>query len=142
MDDSIADDVRNATRQNKALAERFGLRLVAYEGGQHLVAGEHQNDDALTAKLIAANRNPRMAKLYEKMFDAWYAESGRDLLVLFNSADMPSKYGSWGLLESQEQLPEQAPKYRAYREQLVRLTLTRAAKEPAPAAPQKPIPDR
>jgi hypothetical protein len=77
------------------------------------------------------------------MFDAWYAESGRDLLVLFNSADMPSKYGSWGLLESQEQLPEQAPKYRAFREQLVRLTLTRAAaKEPVPAAPQKATPGR
>ena len=147
MDDSIDSDVRDATRQNKALAERFGLRLIAYEGGQHLVAGgEHQNDEALTAKLIAANRNQRMAKLYEKMFAAWYAESGRDLLVLFNSADMPSKYGSWGLLETQDQQSEQAPKYRAFREQLVRLVLTRGSKDsapaPSPAEPRKPTPNR
>jgi hypothetical protein len=65
-----------------------------------------------------------MGQLYEKMFDTWYAESGRELLMLFNSAEMPSKYGSWGLLEFQEQLPERAPKYRAYRDELVKLALT------------------
>lgn len=122
---SIGEQVRDATRQNKALADRFGLRLVAYEGGQHLVAtGELMNNESLTEKLIAANRHPRMAELYAKMFDAWYGESGRDLLVLFNTAELPSKYGSWGLLESQEQPPEHAPKYRAYRDQLVKLSRT------------------
>jgi hypothetical protein len=126
MESSIDEQVRVVTKDNKALADRFGLRLVAYEGGQHLVGtGEHMDDDALTKKLIATNRDPRMGKLYEKMFDTWYAESGRELLVLFNSAEMPSKFGSWGLLESQEQLPERAPKYRAFREQLVKLSLTR-----------------
>jgi hypothetical protein len=125
MDGSIQEQVRDRTRQNKALADKFGLRLVAYEGGQHLVAtGELMNDDGLTQKLIAANRHPRMSQLYEKMFDAWYSASGRDLLVLFNSAEMPSKYGSWGLLENQEQLPEHAPKYRAYRDQLIKLSLS------------------
>ena len=115
---------RDRTRDNKALAERFGLRLVAYEGGQHLVAtGALMNNEALTEKLIAANRNPRMAQLYDKMFDAWFSESGNELLVLFNSAELPTKYGSWGLLESQEQLPEKAPKYRAFRDRLVRMSL-------------------
>lgn len=126
MTESITSQVREPTRQNKALAQRFGLRLLAYEGGQHLVAtGERSNDSAFTAKWIAANRDPRMAALYEKMFDAWYGESGRELLVLFNSAEMPTKYGSWGLLESQVQAPELAPKYRAYREQLVKLSLSK-----------------
>lgn len=124
MDASIAEQVASLTKQNKALADKFGLRLVAYEGGQHLVAtGELMNDEALTQKLIAVNRHPRMTQLYEKMFDAWYAHSGRDLLVLFNTAEMPSKYGSWGLLENQEQLPERAPKYRAFRDRLIKLSL-------------------
>ena len=57
------------------------------------------------------------------LFDAWYAESGRDLLVLFNSAEVPSKYGSWGLLESQEQPTERAPKYRAFRDRLTALSM-------------------
>jgi hypothetical protein len=125
MDSSIQEQVRDLTRQNKAVADKYGMRLVAYEGGQHLVAnGELMNDESLTQKLIAANRHPRMSQLYEKMFDAWYSASGRDLLVLFNSAEMPSKYGSWGLLENQEQLPERAPKYRAFRDQLIKLSLT------------------
>lgn len=125
MDASIQEQVRDLTRQNKAVADKYGVRLVAYEGGQHLVAtGELMNDESLTQKLIAANRHPRMTQLYEKMFDAWYSASGRDLLVLFNSAELPSKYGSWGLLENQEQLPERAPKYRAFRDQLVKLAFT------------------
>jgi hypothetical protein len=125
VDASIPSQVRDATRENKALADRFGLRLVAYEAGQHLVApGEQMNEAAFTNQLIGANRQPRMGQLYEKMFDTWYAESGRELLVLFNSAETPSKYGSWGLLEFQEQLPERAPKYRAYRDELVKLALT------------------
>jgi hypothetical protein len=125
LEGTIDQQVRVTTKEHKALADRHGLRLVAYEGGQHLVAnGEYMNNEALTAKLIAANRDPRMGRLYEKMFDAWYAESGRELLVLFNSAETPSKFGSWGLLESQEQLPERAPKYKAFREQLVKLART------------------
>jgi hypothetical protein len=124
MDASIPKQVRDITRENKALADKFGLRLVAYEGGQHLVAtGALMNNEALTEKLIAANRHPRMGQLYEKMFDAWFTESGGELLVLFNSAEQPTKYGSWGLLESQEQLPERAPKYRAFRDRLVRMSL-------------------
>jgi hypothetical protein len=135
MEASIPEKVRDATQQNKTLADRFGLRLVAYEGGQHLAAnGKYMDDDALTAKLIEANRNPRMAQLYAKMFDAWYAASGHDLLVLFNSAETPSKFGSWGLLESQEQLPERAPKYQAFREQLVKLALSSKSGAVTPAA--------
>ncbi len=124
--ESIATQVRDATRSNKRLADKFGLRLVAYEGGQHLVAtGSLADDEALTEKLIAANRDPRMAALYRQMFDAWYKESGRELMVLFNSAELPGKHGSWGLLESQEQPMERAPKYRAYREQLAELSQNR-----------------
>ena len=125
-EESIETQVRDATHDNKRVADLYGVRLVAYEGGQHLVAsGALADDEALTDKLIAANRDPRMAVLYRKMFDAWYSESGNDLLVLFNSAELPGKHGSWGLLESQDEPTERAPKYRAFRERLTALATHR-----------------
>ena len=134
--DTIDEQVGQASRDNMRVARRFGLRLVAYEGGQHLVAtGANTGDQTLTDKLINANRAPAMQHLYERMFDAWYAASGNDLMVLFNSAAQPSKFGSWGLLESQEQPPERAPKYLAFRQRLVELALrihARARPEDAP----------
>jgi hypothetical protein len=38
--------------------------------------------------------------------------------VLFSSMGKPSKWGSWGLLESVDQDPETAPKWQAVREYL------------------------
>jgi hypothetical protein len=35
------------------------------------------------------------------------------LLLLLPAAGLPSKYGSWGLIEYTGQLPSTAPKYRA-----------------------------
>jgi hypothetical protein len=46
------------------LAKQHGLRLVAYEGGQHLVGhGGAENNQPLTELFQAANRHPRMKQL-------------------------------------------------------------------------------
>jgi hypothetical protein len=91
-----------------------GLPVVAYEGGQHLVGTTKaaKADAALNEVLDAANRHPRMAAVYEALFDMWAAEGG-DLFCCFNYAYEPSKHGRWGLLEYQDQPLESAPKYRA-----------------------------
>ena len=116
-------DVAEATRANYKIAQQHGVRLTAYEGGQHLVApGGSQNDGAFVDKLIAANRNPRMRAIYARMLDAWYDNSGQGLMVLFNFAETPNKYGAWGLLESQEQELQRAPKYQAFFDRLQRLS--------------------
>jgi hypothetical protein len=113
---SIDTQVRADTRENKAFADEHGVRLVGYEGGQHLVVfGPPQDDEAYVQKLIEVNRDPRMATVYEKMLDAWYEESGDDLMVLFTHIYEPTKYGMWGLLESQTDVDEGAPKYDAFR---------------------------
>jgi len=119
----MPSDVAEATKNNYKIAQQHGVRLIAYEGGQHLVApGESQNNGAFVDKLIAANRNPRMRSIYARMLDAWYENSGQGLMVLFNFAETPSKYGAWGLLESQEQELSQAPKYQAFFDRLQRLS--------------------
>ena len=100
------------------LAAANGLELVAYEGGQHLAGRQGaENDEALTARLIAANRHPRMAAAYRRHFQIWAANGG-GLYCAFSSVTAPSKWGSWGLLEAETQDPAEAPKWQAVAELL------------------------
>ena len=86
-------------RKQKAVADRFKVRLIAYEAGQHLVGvGGGENNDTLTALLQAANRHPRMKEFYTRYLDDWKAAGG-ELCCLFSSIGGYSKWGSWGLLE-------------------------------------------
>ncbi len=94
----------------KELADRHGVKLMAYEAGQHAVGvAGGENNDALTRVLTAANRHERMGRLYTRYLDAW-KETGGDLCCLFSSVGNWSKWGSWGLLEHNE---DDTPKYRA-----------------------------
>lgn len=99
-------------RQHRRLADRYGLRLIAYEAGQHLVGtGGAENLEDLTQLLQAANRHPAMGELYQTYLDAWLREAGGDLCCLFSSVSSYSKWGSWGLLEGASQTG--SPKYDA-----------------------------
>ncbi|MGL4549652.1 MAG: hypothetical protein ACRC33_00580 [Gemmataceae bacterium] len=101
-----------------AMAKGRKLRLFAYEGGQHLAGyGGAENRDDLTKLFHAANRHPRMKGLYLKDYRQW-GEAGGDLFMVFSSVGRPSKWGSWGQLESFAQ--KTAPKYEALREHLGR----------------------
>ena len=84
------------TRRN---AEGRPLELIAYEGGQHLVGScGAENADALTARLLAANRHPRMKTLYLDYLAGWKRIGGR-LFVTFTSTSRYTKWGSWGFSE-------------------------------------------
>lgn len=74
-------------------------KLLAYEGGQHLVhAGENFNVPEVSEKFIAANRHGGMYQLYfEYLSQIWPADAGP--LCLFNDMMKPTKHGSWGLSE-------------------------------------------
>jgi hypothetical protein len=100
-------------RAQKAIADKFNLKLVAYEGGQHLVGilnGE--NEEALTKLFHAANAHPRMGSVYERYFEAW-AQIGGDLHCHFMSMQPWSKWGSWGLLRHGLEDPKKSPKFMA-----------------------------
>lgn len=100
-------------KSQKAVADQYGLKLVAYEGGQHLVGiMGAENREPLTRLLLAANAHPRMQVLYERYFDAWTAVGG-DLHCHFNSVSQWSKWGSWGLLQHAGEDRAASPKYRA-----------------------------
>lgn len=99
LSDEIEGQNLDGIRKQAEVARKYGARLVAYEGGQHLVgyAGA-ENNEKLTELMIAANRDPRMGKLYARHLDLW-AGAGGDVFALYASMAEPSKWGSWGLLE-------------------------------------------
>jgi len=104
----------NWMREQKKVADKWGLELVCYEAGQHLVGvGGGTNHQPLTDAFMAANRDPRMEAIYTRYLDAWSEISGGGLICLFSSCGNWGKWGSWGLLEHGNQPPAESAKYRA-----------------------------
>ena len=97
----------------RAVAETHRLRLIGYEGGQHMVGilGA-QNDDRLSLLFDAFNRDPRLKTLYLDYLAGW-RQSGGELLVHFSDTGKFSKWGRWGALEYIAQPRAAAPKYDA-----------------------------
>lgn len=93
------------------------IKLIAYEGGQHLSAW-NQNQ-TVTDLFTAANRDPRMYDLYIEYFEQW-VELGGKMFCNFSSVGTPGAYGAWGVLESVDQDPADAPKYQALLEMIRR----------------------
>ncbi len=113
----LDDEVNGQNRQNiadiAAVAKKFRVKMFAYEGGQHLVGhGGAENNQKLQDLFVAANRDARMETLYRQHLTNWFDQGG-DLYMVFSSVGGPSKWGSWGVLEYQDQPIEDAPKYRA-----------------------------
>jgi hypothetical protein len=100
---------KSLTRLNtyRDIADQYGVKMIAYEAGQHLVGGR---DAELVSLYERVNKNPRMKDLYLTMATNW-TSAGGELLVWFNSA-----WKVFGTLESQGQDLTQAPKYQAMKE--------------------------
>ena len=108
----ILPETIDTIKKQKEVADRYGLALISYEAGQHLVGLWVANDDErLNSQLIAANRSERMGKIYEKYFQAW-EEIGGGALCHFSSVGEWSKWGSWGLIEYADETEDDSPKYR------------------------------
>ena len=85
---------------NKAVADKFGIPMWAYEGGQGLAPPGGDTDTSLVTLFTAANRDPRMGVAYAKMLADWQA-SGGQTFSLYTDVAASSKFGMWGLKENQ-----------------------------------------
>jgi Ca2+-binding RTX toxin-like protein len=87
----------------RAVADKHGLQMLAYEGGQHLhhsfaVSGLTDDDIAALNDFLADYvRGPEMAKLYSDLWDIW-SKIGDGPFMQFGDVERPGKWGSWGLL--------------------------------------------
>jgi hypothetical protein len=83
----------------KALAP-YHLPLIAYEGGQSLVAYPYNQFGSPISNLyVAAQRDPRMAQVYATALANWKTNGGT-LYTHFADMAPPSIYGNFGALES------------------------------------------
>ena len=111
----IADNKKTNTTY-AAEAKKRGLKLMAYESGQHLVGyGGAENNEKLMKLFHDANRHPKMKELYLDDLKNWQ-EVGGSTFCVFSSVGKYTKWGSWGVMEWSDQKEETAPKMMALRE--------------------------
>ncbi|MEH6455469.1 MAG: sugar-binding protein, partial [Cocleimonas sp.] len=98
-------------KKQEKVATSFGVDLLAYEGGQHLVDWDTRKVDQHPNPLLyAANRDPRMGIVYDELMIEWKRAGGK-LFVAFSAPRIYSWYGSWGIKEHIRQARADAPKY-------------------------------
>ncbi len=95
--------LKNVQDQHAVVVGKFGLELVAYEGGQHIIV------DAL-----APNHHPEMYNIYLEYFDAM--KPYFTLFVHYSSTSNNGDNGSFGLRDYTGQPASEAPKLRALQE--------------------------
>jgi hypothetical protein len=100
--DGAVAQAKTWMQSNKNEASSRGLPMMSYEGGQHLVMYGGDTDQQWLNLMTAANRDPRMGKAYTRHLADWEAVGGAQY-TLFNHVYRPSKYGIWGLKETQGQ---------------------------------------
>ena len=109
---SVPNILKVVKRQADAV-KKYGIDLVAYEGGQHLVSyGTHASNEGINPFLIQANKDDRMSRLYYDFLKGWKNAGGK-LFVAFSAPRSYNWIGSWGIKEYITQKVEDAPKYRA-----------------------------
>ncbi|MBN1845132.1 MAG: hypothetical protein JW810_05575 [Sedimentisphaerales bacterium] len=102
-----------AVDKTKKTADQYGLSLLAYEGGQHLVGvAGGENNEQLTRLFHRCNTHPRMGGIYDSYYAAW-ERAGGGLLCHFSSVGRWSKWGSWGLLQYYDDDPAASAKFQA-----------------------------
>jgi hypothetical protein len=90
--------VMSLVTQNKQLADRYGVGLVAYEGGHHLNAPQLGYNDPVHAKFFAAARHATMGTIYSEYLAQWSTIAG-GTFVNFSLCGRFTQWGCWSVLE-------------------------------------------
>lgn len=100
-------------REHAQLAARFGLDLITYEGGQHILPQPAGTTPLFSRAMWDAQRDSSMYEAYETLLESFRQMDGT-LFVAFNFVGrQDSPWGSWGHLAYLTQPFAHAPKYRA-----------------------------
>lgn len=109
---SLANEIK-AIQKQADMTNSFGVDLIAYEGGQHLVDWTTKTDKQPPNNLFyEANRHPQMGAIYRQLLEGWKAAGGK-LFVHYTSPRLYRKFGSFGAKEYITQADTQAPKHQA-----------------------------
>lgn len=105
--DGMALEVRNGSLKkllgewwpyHAKVAESYGMDLIMYEGGTHIVAhGDAGKDAQFNEALFEFNYSPQVQGLYLDLVAGWHKIGGR-LFNGFEEVGKPRRSGSWGHL--------------------------------------------
>lgn len=101
----------------KNLADQYGLRLLAYEGGQHFTG--HQHKHQWTVLMTGANRRPMMGVKCKEYLDIW-KKYNEDVFCWFASCDRWGRHGSWGVYEMFDEPIGSTPKSAALESRIIK----------------------
>jgi len=108
--DEILPRTIKYVQSQSEVAQRFGLALVAYEGGQHFSSAFGvENNEKINDLFDVINRHPGMKDLYLRYLAAW-REAGGQLFVHYTDCGAYTQWGRWGLREYIDQPRAEAPK--------------------------------
>lgn len=92
-------EIYHQMKMNAILCRIYNATCVAYEAGQSLLyTPTPYSDNNQTLFLAAANRDPRMGKLYVQYFEFWFKAMGPSLALHYTDIGITSKWGYWGSL--------------------------------------------
>lgn len=98
MNDTLVHLLGRVWPYHARVAKEYGLDLVMYEGGTHLVGiGPVMEDSELSAFYNQFNYSPQMGELYKLLIEGWRRIGGGQFNA-FADVGVPSKWGSWGTL--------------------------------------------
>ena len=96
--DTVQSLIDSTFPYHAAVAQKYDLDLIMYEGGTHIVGfGDWVNNEDLVDFFRTLNYSVGIAELYGEVMDGWKA-SGGTLFNVFVDVAPPSKWGSWGAL--------------------------------------------
>ena len=111
---SIALTMNSYVKQNVKLAEKYGLPLMAYEAGQHLIRFDPPHtvkDPAVLNLFMSAQKHPRMRDAYNRYLQAWNKETKGGLMVHYYGIGAPTPKNFFSMLDHSRQAS--TPKYQA-----------------------------
>ena len=120
VDVKSIDGTIDAVKNQLTVTSANNLKLVSYEGGQHLVTGvfgSNITDAEKPAKrklFNDANRDPRMKQRYITFLNAWRDLADDDAQRLFTLYTMPQsfyRFGNFGIQEHLNKLRSESPKF-------------------------------
>lgn len=102
--------IYNGTASFKTVADTYGVKVLAYEGGQHLLPATGSEPIKR-----AAQSDPRMKDALVTNYHTFWAKGG-DLAIYYCLATSWDQYGYWGL--SDDSQDDSGPKWDAARQLL------------------------
>lgn len=97
-EDSVQDYLTRILPYHMRVAQNWGLQVVAYEGGSHLVGvGDYMWDEQLADLFIDVNYSQGMADLYTEILTGW-VRAGGGVFAHFSDIRVPLVWGSFGAL--------------------------------------------